>query len=100
MIRTDTAVRGFVVTLVTGILAVTFLPMGIAFAIIGAVSEPEAFFLLGLIFAFVGLDLAAFAISGERGPSAATQRSPRRVPRGPPRRCSRPSPTRTRASGR
>ena len=44
MIRTDTAVRGFVVTLVTGILAVTFLPLGIAFAIIGAVSEPEAFF--------------------------------------------------------
>jgi hypothetical protein len=62
MIRTDTAVRRFVVTLVTGILAVTFLPLGIAFAIIGAVSEPEAFFLLGLIFAFVGLDLATFAI--------------------------------------
>ena len=62
MIRTDTSVRGFVVTLVTGILAVTFLPLGIAFAIIGAVSEPEAFFVLGLIFAFVGIDLAIVAV--------------------------------------
>jgi hypothetical protein len=62
MIRTDTSVRGFVVTLVTGILAATFIPLGIAFAIIGAVSEPEAFFVLGLIFAFVGMDMATFAL--------------------------------------
>jgi hypothetical protein len=61
MIRTDTDVRGFVVTLVTGILAATFLPLGIAFAIIGLVSEPEAFLVLGVIFAFVGLDMATFA---------------------------------------
>ena len=62
MIRTDTAVRGFVVTLVTGILAVTFLPLGIAFAVIGAVSEPEAFFVLGIVFAFVGIDMAVIAL--------------------------------------
>src|ERR1044072_1260553 len=62
MIRTDTAVRGFVVTLVTGILAATFLPLGIAFTIIGAVSEPEAFLYLGVIFAFVGIDMATFAL--------------------------------------
>ncbi len=62
MIRTDTAVRGFVVTLVTGILAVTFLPLGIAFAIIGFVSEPEAFVPLGLIFAGVGVVFAVVAL--------------------------------------
>jgi hypothetical protein len=61
MIRTDTSVRGFAVTLVTGILAATFLPLGIAFAIIGVAGGPDAFFLLGLIFTFVGIDMTVFA---------------------------------------
>jgi hypothetical protein len=62
MIRTDTAVRGFVVTLVTGILAATFLPLGIAFTVIGLVSEPFAFLVLGVIFVFVGIDMAILAL--------------------------------------
>jgi hypothetical protein len=62
MIRTDTSVRGFVVTLVTGILAATFLPLGIAFAVIGLAGGPDAFVILGIIFAFVGLDSTVFAL--------------------------------------
>jgi hypothetical protein len=62
MIRTDTAVRGFVVALVAGILAATFLPLGIAFTVIGLVSEPETFLILGPIFAFVGIDLGIVAL--------------------------------------
>jgi hypothetical protein len=61
MIRTDTSVRGFVVTLVTGILAATFLPLGITFAVIGLAGGPDAFLYLGVIFAFVGLDTTVLA---------------------------------------
>jgi uncharacterized membrane protein YccC len=66
MFRTGTAVRGFVVTLVTGILATTFLPLGIAFAIIGSVSEPAAFKPLGLIFIGLGAVLAVVALLARR----------------------------------
>jgi hypothetical protein len=66
MYRTDTAVKGFVVTLVTGILAVTFLPLGIAFAIIGFVAEPSAFKPLGLIFVGVGVVLVLLAMASRR----------------------------------
>jgi hypothetical protein len=59
---TDTAVRGMVVALVTGILAVTFLPLGIAFAIIGFVGEPAAFRPLGLIFIGAGILFAVVAL--------------------------------------
>jgi hypothetical protein len=64
MIRTHTA--AFVVTRVTGILAATFLVLGIAFAIIGLMSGPEAFLILGVILAWFGLDLAIFAVVWRR----------------------------------
>ena len=54
MILTDTAVRGFVVSLVTGILAVTFIPLGIVFAVLGLASDEGAFLPLGVIFFIVG----------------------------------------------
>lgn len=66
MFRTDTAVKGFVVTLVTGILATTFLPLGITFAIIGFVSEPAAFKPLGLIFVAAGVVFALVAVLARR----------------------------------
>ncbi len=46
MIGTSTAIRGFVVSLVSGILAVTFIPLGVVFAFM----EPP----LGFIFLGVG----------------------------------------------
>ena len=56
MIRTDTSVRGFVISLVGGILAATSLPLGIVFAVLGLVLEDqEAFLYLGVIFVVTGL---------------------------------------------
>jgi membrane protein implicated in regulation of membrane protease activity len=80
---TDTAVKGFVVALVSGILAVTFLPMGIAFAIIGFVGEPAAFKPLGLIFAAVGVVLALVAVVfRKRGREADEHEREARISRG------------------
>ena len=56
MIRTDTSVRGFVISLVGGILAATSLPLGIVFVVLGLVLEDqEAFLYLGLVFVVTGL---------------------------------------------
>jgi hypothetical protein len=56
MIRTDTAVRGFVVTLVAGILAATSVPLGIVFVVLGlALDDQEAFKLIGVILVVVGV---------------------------------------------
>jgi hypothetical protein len=56
MIRTDTSVRGFVVTLVSGILAATSVPLGIVFLVLGLVQDDqEAFKLLGVILVVVGV---------------------------------------------
>jgi hypothetical protein len=80
---TDTAVKGFVVALVTGILSATFLPLGIAFAIIGFVGEPAAFKPLGLIFVAVGLVCAVVAvIFRKRGRAADERERDARISRG------------------
>jgi len=55
MIRTDTAVQGFVVTLVAGILAATSVPLGLVFLVLGLVADDqETFKLIGLILIVVG----------------------------------------------
>jgi hypothetical protein len=56
MIRTDTSVRGFVVSLVGGILAVTFLPLGIVFVILGLTLDDQS------AFQYVGLGLLALGV--------------------------------------
>src|ERR1044072_6474446 len=56
MIRTDTSVRGFVVSLVGGILAATSIPLGLVFVVLGLVlSDQEAFLYVGLGLALTGL---------------------------------------------
>jgi hypothetical protein len=56
MIRTDTSVRGFVVSLVGGILAATSLPLGIVFLIIGVASDD------GNVFQLAGIGLLAMGV--------------------------------------
>src|SRR4051812_15721860 len=60
MIATDTAVRGIVVSLVCGILAVTFVPLGIVFTILGMTTD-EPFTAIGLPFLAAGLLLVVVA---------------------------------------
>ncbi|WP_028063151.1 hypothetical protein [Solirubrobacter soli] len=56
MIRTDTAVRSLVVSLVGGILAATSIPLGIVFVVLGLVlADQEAFLYVGLFLAVTGL---------------------------------------------
>ena len=52
MIGTSTAIRGFVITLVSGILAATFIPLGIVFTILAGDEFPIA---LGLTLLGIGL---------------------------------------------
>ena len=56
MIRTDTSVRGFVVSLVGGILAATSLPLGIVFLILGSTSDD------GSVFRYAGIGLLAMGV--------------------------------------
>jgi hypothetical protein len=65
MILTDTAVRGVVVSLVCGILAVTFVPLGIVFTILGQTTD-QPFTFIGLPFLGVGLLLCVVAFVARR----------------------------------
>ena len=59
MIGTSTAIRGFVITLASGILAATFIPLGIVFTILAGDEFPIA---LGLALLGVGLLSAVEAL--------------------------------------
>ena len=61
MILTDTAARGFVVSLVCGIVAVTFVPLGIVFTILGQTTD-EPFTPIGLPFLAAGVVLIVVAV--------------------------------------
>ena len=65
MILTDTAVRGFVVSLVCGILAVTFVPLGIVFTILGSTTD-ETFTPIGLASLAAGVLLVLAALGFRR----------------------------------
>jgi hypothetical protein len=52
-------VRGFVAPLVILILAAVFVPLGIAYLVIGLAGGPDAFTALGVVFAAVGLAFLA-----------------------------------------
>jgi hypothetical protein len=66
MIGTSTAIQGFVVSLVSGILAVTFIPLGFVFAFL----EPT----LGLVFLAVGVVCALAALLTHRAGRARNAR--------------------------
>jgi hypothetical protein len=75
MIGTSTAIRGLVVSLVTGILAVTFIPLGIVFAFM----EPA----LGLSFLGVGIVCAlGAALTHRAGRARNAREEAARVSRG------------------
>jgi hypothetical protein len=75
MIGTSTAIRGFVVSLVSGILAVTLIPLGIVFALL----EPP----LGLIFLGAGVLCALAALLTLRaGRARSAREEAARVTRG------------------
>jgi hypothetical protein len=61
MILTDTAVRGFVVSLVCGIVAVTFVPLGIVFTVLGQTTD-STFTPIGLPFLGAGVVLVLLAV--------------------------------------
>jgi hypothetical protein len=61
MILTDTAVKGFVVSLVCGIVAVTFVPLGIVFTILGVTTD-EPFLPIGLPLLAAGFVLVFVAL--------------------------------------
>jgi hypothetical protein len=65
MILTDTAVKGFVVGLVCGIVAATFVPLGIVFAILGFTTD-EPFLPIGLPFLAAGVVLVFVALGFRR----------------------------------
>jgi hypothetical protein len=80
---TGTAVRGVVAALVAGILAVTFLPLGIAFAILGAAGSEEAFAPLGLSFVVAGAALGLVAwLSRRAGKRREAAETAARISRG------------------
>jgi hypothetical protein len=79
MIGTSTPIRGFVVSLASGIIAVTLIPLGIVFAVLEG--------LLGLIFLGVGVLCALAALLTLRAGRAQRARGGRpRLPRQRPGR--------------